>query len=198
VGDAPFSLRHLRALVREELTRPQNDFKRLIEALESVADQAQEVDKCLQRAFENVFAMSFDVPSARSGKGADLMPGIATYLEICRAVDGSGQVWIDSQGPVPLPPTLTDFLIHLASGKAGADGIAGWRSRLSLRGWLDARSRRELTPKYHNHLAHELSKRLKAAGIKGELIDKHPKLGIRFALRNPATALLVREPRINR
>lgn len=119
-------------------------------------------------------------------------PFEAGYLEICRNPDGSAEIWLDDNMPFHLPRSLTEFLEHLASAKIAPDGLPAWISRLALREWLECETGRPHDSKQVNHLVYMLRKRIREAGVKRHVIHTDPRRGVRFALRNGPSGLVVR------
>ncbi len=153
-------------------------------------------------SFSDLLEMSPDIPGPDQGHNSAYTRGqsppvsSSAYevrcVEVFGLADGAAQVRIDDGVPFRLPCGAVDFLIFLASAPAAQDGLPEWRSRYAVRSWLEERIEREVPARLVNHRVHTLRKHLRAAGVKKHVVHTHPKLGVRFALRNPESGLLRR------
>jgi hypothetical protein len=129
-----------------------------------------------------------------SGEKSDLAPGralleapgvaLARSLLLTRNPDDSASVEIDGGKAFHLPPRLADVLECLASpGAESAGSLVPWKSRDSVREWLEVKACKKLDGQYVNKLICKLRWRLERAGLDRRLIQSHPSKGVRFALK---------------
>jgi hypothetical protein len=194
VSDRIDSLRRKVAQLRAELAALPSEYKRVLAMLERLNLQVD--------SFSDLLEMSPDAPGPDQGNptaytnGQGALMSSSAYevrcVEVFGLADGSAQVRIDDGPLFRLPCGSIDFLLFLVAGSTAADGLPQWRSRLSIRAWLEERNVREVSPKLVNHRVHTLRAHLRAAGMKKHVVHTHPQLGVRFALRNPESGLLRR------
>jgi hypothetical protein len=109
-------------------------------------------------------------------------------LLVSRNPDGSAFVQIDGAKPFFLPPRLSDFLVHLAEDtETSTDSIVPWKSRDSVREWLEIKACKKLDSQYVNKLIFKVRLRLEQAGLDPRLIQTHPTKGVRVALKRGRT-----------
>ena len=194
MSDHAAELRRLRMQLRAELNRLRSEHTRLKEMLERCKTQADTLSDLLEGTSVNLEASQSDKTEYTRGQAGPgpSSPFEARSVEIFRHVEGWAQVRIDDCPPFRLPRGSVEFLVQIASGPAAADGLPQWKSRLSLRVWLEAQHVRDVPAKLVNHRVHTLRKQLRAAGVKKHLVHTDPRLGIRFALRDPQSGLLRR------
>lgn len=188
------TLRRKVAQLRAELAALRSEYKRVLAMLERLNLQVD--------SFSDLLEMSPDVPGPDQGHNSAYTRGqsppvsSSAYevrcVEVFGLADGSAQVRIDDGPLFRLPCGSVDFLSYLVSSPVAPDGLPQWRSRLAIRAWLEEQHCREVPARLVNHRVHTLRKHLRAAGVKKYVVHTHPRLGVRFALRDPESGLLRR------
>jgi len=169
-------------------------------ALERAEERADSVAQHLAALQQSVGRCQSQSPDAHPNPAPHRPPSESSFLlklaaqsgvqtlKIAQQPTGEASVWIDGANPFHLSLTLASLLSVLALAHPGTnDELVGWKSLAEVTEHLQKQLGRPFTP----HAIHQLVSRLRSAlavsgGVNPFLVQTHPKLGLRFALRKPS------------